>query len=552
MPQTTEIATGEDTVDENAHLVVRPISLDAGLHSEGREQQPPTEKQLRYINILGGSPSGVKTKTDASKLIDRLRSSKVYWPLDPIRLQQRGAKAGAESDGEWKTAHASLLASVRLDLQNYVDLNLAMLRGKLSDPIGPVGSCQSQGPKELVRRAEEEMKQLQLCHKWGQSPSRLSALEVDRSTSELDKESEPEAVEPKTNPGLADSSQDWTRWLWLVMIFTLFVTIESGVNIALLMDALPGGVLQAYLLAVLVSMINVGGFGICAGYFLFALRGKLRRLRPWLYSTAWVAWMLSAFAFNLVAGRHREAYARAVQHKIDNPTAQTPSHVDLLADVPFNLLGWEFETFLFSLLGMFLCALGFVKGFTFMKGRTNNGGTERQDGTKRETHTQDGSAYPATMTSSSSPHNRQLFDTFSSLPQRYQRRLTNLRDEVANWYRVLDQERRTVVNTVERLKMKENRQACIDSLEHAFIVAHNSNDPHKIDIQSVEENRLKKYAEPFAVTISDPLVLEEAAALISEWKESSQADFDERIAAAHEKISEIWGSYIPIVLRKAE
>ena len=542
----------EDGMSEDAQLEDHPILPGSGVPKGDWDHQPPTKKQLRYIKVLAGDPSSVGTKREASDRIDRLLRTSGRWPLDPDLLKQRGTRAGAESDGEWRSAHDSLLASLRLDLQNYVDLSLGNLRTKLSDPLGPAGSSQSQGPKELVRRAEEELKRLELCRKWRQPLGRLSLLGVGNGASDRDPESGPEAAPPQTNPGNDDSKVHWTRWLWLIAVFAVCVTFEAGANIGLLMGALPGGALQAFLLAILISAINVGGFGISAGYYLFTLRRRFGRTRPRLYQAAWGAWMLSALAFNLVAGRHRETYARVLQQIKNDPTAPVPDPGDLLPGIPFNPLAWELEAFLFALLGMFLCALGFAKGFTFMRGKAINSGTDGQGSKDDDNRGQGESAEADGVTEAMLPHNRQLFDTFTSLPQRYQRSLTDLRGEVANWYRALDQERRNVTTLLERLKVKENRQACIDNLEHAFIVAHNINYPHKIDLQSVEVHRLEKYAEPFAVTASDPQVLDEAGSLVSEWSESGQAGFDKRIAAAHEEITAIWDNYTPLVLGKPE
>ena len=491
------------------------------------DHQPATQRQLRYISVLGGDLSGAGSKREASDRIKRLLSMRGRRPLDPERLAQRGARAGVETNGEWKSAHHSLLASLRLDLQEYVDLSLGDLRAKLSDPLGPGGSSQSRGPDEMVRRAEEELKQLELCRKWGQPL-------VSTKDQELEREG-PSPPPIRSNDG---SGVPLTRWLSLFAVVAVLVVIEAAANIGLLMDALQGGALAAFLLAVLVSLVNVGGLGVSAGIFLSWLRREFGETSRWLYQAAWGCWMASAFAFNLVAGRHREAYARVIEQIRENPTAPVPAARDLLSEISFNPLTWEFQALLFALLGMILCALGFAKGFTFTPGQADD---PRADGQGIE-----GDEAPT-------PHERQLFDAFVSLPQRYQGGLTkDLRGEVANWYRALDHERRNLTSLLEMLKEVQNRQACIDAAEHAFIVAHNSNYPDKIDPQSVEAHRLEKYPEPLAVTASDPQVMEEAGALVAEWKESGQAAFDERLAAANERIAAIWNNYKALVLGKPE
>lgn len=532
----------------------RPAVHDAVVPSRGDwDHHPATERQLRYIKVLGGDPSGVGSKREASDLINRLLRMRGRRPLDPELLAQRGARAGAETNGEWKSAHHSLLASLRLDLQEYVDLSLGNLRAKLSDPLGPGGSSHSQGPNEMVRRAEEELKQLELCRKWGQPLGRLALLSATDGSSPENPESGHEAAPAQTNSSDDGQKVHWTRWLGLISVFAVFVMIEAAANIGLLMDALPGGALAAFLLAVLVSVVNVGGFGISAGLFLSWLRRRFGDTGRWLYRAAWGSWMVSAFAFNLIAGRHREAYARVVEQIRQTPTAPVPAARDLLAEVSFNPLTWEFQALLFALLGMLLCALGCAKGFTFIRGQADDSKADGQGIKDDEDGVEGDPANAAGVSEAPSPHHRQLFDAFVSLPQRYQGRLTSdLRGEVANWHRALDQERRNVTTLLEMLREEQNRQACIDTVEHAFIVAHNSSYPDKIDLQSVEAHRLEKYPEPLAVTASDPQVMDEAGELVSEWRESGQAAFDERIAAANEQITVMWNNYKPLVLGMPE
>ena len=110
-----------------------------------------------------------------------------------------------------------------------------------------------------------------------------------------------------------ESKANWMPWLWLIAVFAVCVTVEAGLNIGLLMGGLEGGGLEAFLLAVLTSMINVGGLGIAAGYFLYTLRRRFVAATPWLYQTAWGIWGAFALGFNLLAGRHRQSYSRAVE-----------------------------------------------------------------------------------------------------------------------------------------------------------------------------------------------------------------------------------------------
>lgn len=510
---------------------------------------PPTQRQLRYIKVLGGEPSSVHSKREASDLIDRLRGRR-HWPLDRDRLAMRGVRAGAgqTEKGEWRSTHHSLLASVQLDLQEYVNLSLGNLKTKLSDPLGPNGSVWSQGPSEIVRRAEEELNRLALCRKHGQPPGSIQFMNDGKATSDHNLKPEHEPTPTQSTLVDKDSRVHWTDWLWLIAVFAFCVVIESMANIGLLMDALPGGALAAFLLAVLISAINVGGFGIGAGLVVSLLRRRLGGTRHWLYPITWGCWIVVAFLFNLVAGRHREAYARVVEQIREAPTAAVPSVRDILADVSFNPLTWEFQALLFALLGMFLCAVGFAKGFYFIRDerttqRLRDNGLQEEESPDQIVYVENGDGVEA-----ASPYRRQRFDAFVRLPQLCQDRLAELRGDVANWYRTLDQERRNVMTLLEDLKEEQNNKAYIDIIEHAFIVAHNNNNPDKIDLQRVETNRREKYAGSLAVTISASQVLDEAAALVSEWKRSGQTELDKRIADAQQEISAICKKYEPIIL----
>ena len=513
-------------------------------------RQPPTEKQARYIESLGGDASSVATEREASDRIDSLlRTRSAVWPLAPDLLRQRGEEAGIESAGEWRSAHHSLLARLRLDLQEYVDLSLNNLRTKLSDPFGPAGSRQSQGPGELVRKAEEDLKQLELYRKYRQTLVSAVVSDTEGDIPSPDSEwNDPMTKLPTDSHATGGSRIHWTQWLWLIFVLVGCVTIEALANISLLMDALPGGALAAYFLAVLVSVVNVGGFGIGSGVLLSWIHSRIGATNRRLYLATCGTWMVLVILFNLVAGRHREAYARVVERIREVPTATVPSPREFLADVSLNPLTWEFQALLFTLLGIFLCVLGFVKGFTFIQwkvrdpaGNGNQSVEVPEPEQPQESHKADPRGDP------------RIFATFTSLPERYCGTLTDeLRSDVANWYRSLDQERRNIITLLKTLDEDQNRQACIDHVEHAFIVFHNNNYPDKIDLQSVQSNRLEKHPNPLVVTASDPQVLDEAGELVAEWGRSGQSAFEERISAAHKEIAKLWDGYKALVLGKPE
>ena len=48
--------------------------IDERKAKEQSQEQPPTEKQLKYIEDLGGDPDSVATKKAAGELIEKLRN----------------------------------------------------------------------------------------------------------------------------------------------------------------------------------------------------------------------------------------------------------------------------------------------------------------------------------------------------------------------------------------------------------------------------------------------------------------------------------------------
>ena len=511
---------------------------------------PPTDRQLRYIEVLGGDPSDAGSNREASDRINQLLLlRRVHWPLDPEILAERGAKAGAVASGGWQSAHQRLLAGLRLDLQEYVNLSLGNLQAKLSDPLGRGGSSQSQGPDELVRMAEGELQRLELYQKWGQPLDALPSPGGGHAFSEQNQQHETETISAAAHLQHEESKADWMPWLWLIAVFAVCVTVEAGLNIGLLMGGLEGGGLEAFLLAVLTSMINVGGLGIAAGYFLYTLRRRVVAATPWLYQTAWGIWGAFALGFNLLAGRHRQSYARVTQAKEADPNSNLTAG-EVLPEISFNPFTWELPALLFALLGIILCAVACAKGLAFARDRAGDSGTDalpRQD----DSHHEKNVFSPVDIGGGAevvAPRDVQLFGAFASLPQRYRDKLTKeLRERVADWYRALDEERRNVKTLLDALNEQENAQACIDIVEQAFIAGHNGASPQKIDIQKVVAHRQDKYPN-LLPSVTDSGVLDEAVDLVDEWGQSGQSEFDKRIAEAQDKITQMWKDYQPLVL----
>jgi len=254
-----------------------------------------------------------------------------------------------------------------------------------------------------------------------------------------------------------------------------------------------------------------------------------------LFSGACAVWALVAVSFNfLIAGRHREAYSRVVAAIQENPTEPPPLLPEILPNVSFNFLGWDFLAFLFATLGLGLCCIGLWKGFTAFP-----------DPTRHDTEA------PANDEADIDNPDEELFARYESLPHRYQQKVEALRAQVADWYIRLDEERRNVQGTVENLKEDQHRQACINFVEYSFASSYNGCHPAKISLERVEEHRLDKNPEPLTVKPSDLGVLEEAAAVVADWTDKGRSEFDDKVLEARTQISASWKNYQPMVLGKS-
>lgn len=489
----------------------------------------PTERQLRYIEVLGGDPSSVRTKGQARELIDRRRRLRRGSPLDPVRLEDRAVKVGKQVRGDWQSAHLGLLSDLRLRLQEYVDSTMASLRTKLSNPVGSESSRNFRNPDDLVHDAEEELTRLELWRGHGKDVGSLGFWNAKSGGQESEQSSD-DASQGQFSTD--ESSSPWMVWFWIVVIFLALLVAESFANIRLLMDALPGGALDAFLLAALVSAINVGGIGIGFGLLLARLRRHFGDAST-LFRLACVAWPIMSVTFNYVAGRHRAAYSLVADAVQENPNASRVVG-QYLADVSFNPFVWDFQSLLFATLGFILCCAGLAKGFSSFS----------------STREGPGASQPAASSGEAEIRNpdEELFAHYESLPERYQHEVDSIRKDVADWYTKLDEERRNVHSTVENLKEEQHRQACINFVEYWFVSSYNSCHPDKITLDRLEKHRLNSYPEPLSVKPSDPGVLEEAATVVADWTAKGQSDYDERVLTARSKIRDLWNDYRDPVL----
>ena len=137
---------------------------------------------------------------------------------------------------------------------------------------------------------------------------------------------------------------------------------------------------------------------------------------------------------------------------------------------------------------------------------------------------------------------------YVTLLDEYDGRLTGAHKEVVEWYGVLDQDRRRVNGVVRRLQEDGDRQACIDCLEYAFVVAFKNHHAEKIDLETLAAHRDGRSPGPLQVTPSDPEVLKETNGVADWWDESGASELDAALAEARSQLVRLWEDYQSPVL----
>ena len=204
---------------------------------------------------------------------------------------------------------------------------------------------------------------------------------------------------------------------------------------------------------------------------------------------------------------------------------------ELAAEVSLNPVTWELESFLFFVLGLALCAVGFYKGYTFVRA-----------GTKRE--------------KAKSALDKELTDIktqYLDLPDRYRDRLSNVRSEVAGWVENLDKKWLHAQNIIEDIKDHWENGDYLSFVESEFIIAHNFHNAEEINQDMLTLHRDEIGVDhSLPATDADWRVLDEAHAIVSSWRESQKDEFFERVHDELLNIEDFWKRYESVVLGRAE
>ncbi len=428
------------------------------------------------------------------------------WPTDPRSLGLDPAEIAIHADGDWKPAHHKLLTSLALAYRDLVNRTLGTVAKEIGQPLNGWDFKRTKGSRQVTIDAEEELKALQ--HR--RSQHRKARTELPPASD----------IDPPTA----------YQWLKLIALLVVCIVVEALANVTLLTRALSTGLVGAFITAVLVSAINVGALGAGGGLTLSAVRRHSKSRVPFLSACGLL--LVFATGLNLIVGRHRENFARLIEER-ERQTLQATeidlaSVRELVAGISFNPATWELESLLFFVLGLALCAVGFYKGFTFV--RT---GIKREEAERRLDREW-----------------KDIKESYTTLSGRYRTQLTKgVRADVAGWIEELDRKRRGAWNVLEDVRESWEQRVYLDLVEADFIAAHNKHNADKIDRGMLNVHRESVNIDwSFPATPADWHILDEADAIVTEWRDSGQEEFFDSVEQECAKVADLWKRYETVVL----
>lgn len=468
-----------------------------GFRKPGFEQPPRTSPSsagpARWFHRRSRSDLPVRIAADADKPPERLYR---YREIDG--MVERVVKNSV--DGHWQPPHAELLSGLKNQVDQAVEAE-----------IGPIARDLAKAGNWKVALAT------------GVSRERMAArnkLEDLRARSaHLHEEPlpEPHETEKPTN----------TRWLMLFTVIAVCIVGESAINMSLLAPALDTGLLGAFLTAGVVSLVNVGGLGTGLGLLLFQAK-RFGIGRP-LFFGILAAITTVVLVFNLIVGRHRESFERLIEmrEQAGGPTGDISlsSARELAAEISLNPMAWELRSFLFTLLGVFLCGVGLYKGYTFFRislVRELRERRERIEGIRRE------------------------YEGLSGLHR--DRLEEEMKREVTDVIVRLDSGRQVARQRLRDLATEWNHGSHLAYAESHFITEWIRAHPDAIDQRMLDEHKAQPGVEPPPIDMDNAMrTIQAADALATLWRERDSLRFVKEKETGCREINESWMSYRPLI-----
>lgn len=321
------------------------------------------------------------------------------------------------------------------------------------------------------------------------------------------------------------------------------ILIEGIVNTSLLMRALEGGAVAAFLIAVLVSVLNMGFVGAGVGYLISLVRKQWPQWQ-WLLIGLWAT---VAVVLNLFLGRHREALARLVakqgQSVEQGAVSITALIQDEVANTPLRPYEWHhLEALLFSLISLALCVIGFYKGYQYLSGRAQD--DDRGKKAKRRKVRDE-------LDRAIAEKRTEIRQGLKEISPKYRGHLDELRKDVAGWIENLQKLQNDALNRLQDMQQKWDKRVAADLAESVFAREFSATHPTKIDSSMLKAHRVDNSLNlPFPATEADWNILKEAGIQIDRWENSGMEGFFRLVSAKGDEIDDLVARYMEPIYRQ--
>lgn len=476
--------------------------------SNNESSLPPNESNLGSDPAAGLeiTPAANRHSVAPNRLLDK----------ETQLAQQAGRR-----EGDWEYKHTKMLHDLRHMYEEHINKNLGNLQKRLTEPLNGWHYNKSKGLYGVEREVKRECKNLR-------DKSRRYANDKAKFDNDLQKlqESFPNIDERSIGKVTAKDKNDW---ILLIGVMLICIITEAAANVSLLASALDGGYIQAFTVAVLASFLNVAVLGAGVGLLFSFLHCKAnkasRRILPFLVA----AWLCAVLLLNLFFGHHREGFSRDAKQKeaaaeaAYEGTVDSEGIVDSLAsamdtsiDVSYNIMEWQFESFLFMGLGIGLCMIAFLKAYFFFRPGEHLSEELRELHGRRE----------------------KIREDFESLSKKYQDELTNTRrKDVTQFVQDLEVSYRETLGLWEDVESNWENNRMVGHVEGEFAKFHNDNHGDKTNRDMLKEHREKVNIDlSFPATDADKEPLRDAREIIQEWNRTGKDEFFERI---HQKAEDV-------------
>lgn len=431
-------------------------------------------------------------------------------------VRRMATKAG-QNQLDWQASYTAMLNNVSGFYANKINEIVDPINEQLTHYLNGLRWDIEHKPEEILRQAQHDF-----------DSTRNDALNyTERYTQfkeKLVREQKifPDLEEEDVRKTQTKSTGDWVMFFGLLAILVL---IESGANTTLLSSVIEGGIVGAFIIATLVSIINVVGIGTGLGFLYDFL---LRKVPRNLFYITLPVWLGCALLLNLEVGRHREKFVLDIEAKeqaAENASIadsvdslQVPTTlVEELTDVSFNLSSWQFESVLFFILGVVLCCFGFYKGFSFRApGENLKSMLESIDNLKQK-----------------------IGHGIENIPLESGTVLTTLREHVGQRFQQFDDNRREAQNRMQDMEHRWDQIITVISAE--FINSYNNAHPQ----QKITSETLKQIPmiAKFPATAADKDTLTEAAVFIDGYRTTGQSEFFNQIRSVNQNIADLREEY---------